>query len=58
MSFSSCSCDESKEDEMGRTYSINGEMVKAYKILVRKISCEGPLGRPRHNWEDDIEMEL
>jgi hypothetical protein len=31
---------------------------KAYKLLVRKSERKGPLGRPRHRWEDGIRMHL
>jgi hypothetical protein len=27
-------------------------------VLVRKHEGKGPLGRPRHRWEDDIKMDL
>jgi hypothetical protein len=26
--------------------------------LVRKLEGKGPLGRPRHRWEDNIIMDL
>jgi hypothetical protein len=45
-----------KEDEMGRTYSMHGEMRNAYKILVGKSEGKGPLRRPRCRWEDNIKM--
>jgi hypothetical protein len=32
------------------------EKRNAYRILVRKP--EGPLGRPRFRWEDNIKMDL
>jgi hypothetical protein len=31
-----------------------GKMTHAYKILVRKLEEKRPLGRSRHNWEDNI----
>jgi hypothetical protein len=30
----------------------------AYRILVRKPEGKRPLGRPRRNWVDNIEMDL
>jgi hypothetical protein len=30
-----------------------GEMRNVYKILVRKPEGKGPLGKPRHRWEDN-----
>jgi len=29
-----------------------------YMILVRKPEGKRPLGRPRHRWDDDINMDL
>jgi len=29
-----------------------------YRVLVGKPEGKGPLGRPRHRWEDRIKMEL
>jgi hypothetical protein len=34
-----------------------GEKWNAYRILVRKPG-EGPLGRPRHRWVDNIKIDL
>jgi hypothetical protein len=31
---------------------------KVYTLLVRKSERKGPLGRPRHRWEDGIRMHL
>ena len=30
----------------------------AYRVLVGKPESKRPLGRPRHRWEDNIEMDL
>jgi hypothetical protein len=30
----------------------------AYRILVEKSESKIPLGRPRHRWEDNIEIDL
>jgi hypothetical protein len=35
-----------------------GEMRNVYNILVGKPVGEGPLGRPRCRWEDNIRMNL
>jgi hypothetical protein len=29
-----------------------------YRVLVGKPDVKGPLGRPRHIWEDNIRMDL
>ena len=29
-----------------------------YRVLVRKPEGKGPLGKPRHRWEDNIKMDL
>jgi hypothetical protein len=34
-----------------------GKMINAYTVLVRKLECKRPLGRPRHKWEDNIKMD-
>jgi hypothetical protein len=33
-----------------------GEMKNAYKFVGGKPEGKGPLGRPRHRWEDNIKM--
>jgi hypothetical protein len=35
-----------------------GEKRNAYSILVGKPEGEGPLGRPRHRWVDNIKIDL
>jgi hypothetical protein len=35
-----------------------GEERGVYRILVGKPERKGPLGRPRHKWEDNIKMDL
>jgi len=35
-----------------------GESRGVYRILVRKPVAQRPLGRPRHRWADNIEMDL
>jgi len=35
-----------------------GERRGVYRVLVGKYERKGPLGRPRHRWEDNIEMDL
>ena len=34
-----------------------GESRGAYGVLVGKLR-KGPLGRPRHRWEDNVKMDL
>jgi hypothetical protein len=41
---------------VGKACSTNGEKKNSYRILVGKP--EGPLGRPRHKWVDNIKMDL
>jgi hypothetical protein len=33
-------------------------MRNAYSLLVGKPEGKGPVGRPRHKWEDNIRMDL
>jgi hypothetical protein len=33
-----------------------GEMRNAYRILVEKRTRQGPLGKHRHTWEDNIKI--
>ena len=35
-----------------------GEVGGVYRVFVGKPKGKGPLGRPRHRWEDNIKMEL
>jgi hypothetical protein len=35
-----------------------GERRSIYRVLVGKPEGKRPLGRPRHRWEDNIEMDL
>jgi hypothetical protein len=35
-----------------------GGMRNAYNILVGKPEWKRPFGRPRHQWEDNIKMDL
>ena len=35
-----------------------GERRDVYMVLVGKSEGKGPLGRPRHRWEDNIKMDL
>jgi hypothetical protein len=41
-----------EEDEMGWTYSTNGDRMNAYRLLEGKR----PLGRSRRTWVDNINM--
>ena len=34
-----------------------GDRRRAYRVLVRIPEGKRPLGRPRHRWEDNIEMD-
>jgi hypothetical protein len=35
-----------------------GEGRGVHRVLVGKPEGKGPLGRPRHGWEDNIKMDL
>jgi hypothetical protein len=43
---------------MGRHVAHVGKMRKAYNILTTKPEGKRLLGRPRHEWEDNTEMDL
>jgi hypothetical protein len=47
----------SGEDEMGSSRTMHGKKKNAYRILVGKPEGKRPLGRARHRWEDNIEMD-
>lgn len=50
--------DQIKEHGMGGTYSTQGEIRNAYKIVIGKPKGKGPLGQPRRRWEDNIQVDL
>jgi hypothetical protein len=35
-----------------------GEKINAYKLFLGKPEGNGPLGKPRHRWVDNIKMNL
>jgi hypothetical protein len=35
-----------------------GKRRVVYRVLVEKPEGKGPLGRPRHKWEENIKMDL
>ena len=35
-----------------------GDRRGAYRVLVGRPDGKGPLGRPRHRWEDNIKMDF
>jgi hypothetical protein len=35
-----------------------GKKRNSYRVMVGKPERKGPLGRPRHRWEDSIKMDL
>ena len=43
---------------MCRAWGIYKDRRNVYRVLVGKPARKGPLGRPRHGWEDDIIMDL
>jgi len=46
-----------KEDEVGHVACMR-EIRSVYRVLVRRPEGKRPLGRPRHRWENNIEMDL
>ena len=49
--------DQIEKNEMGGACSTYGGE-EIYRVLVGKAEGKGPLGRPRHRWEDSIKMDL
>jgi hypothetical protein len=47
-----------EKNVMGGACSSYGEGRGVYTILVAKPEGKSPLGRPRHRWEDNIQMDL
>ena len=43
---------------MGRICSTMEQSRNAYRVLVGKPEGKRPLGRPRHRWENNINMDL
>ena len=43
---------------MGRHVVHMGDSRGIYSVLMGKPEGKRPLGRPRHGWEDNIEMDL
>jgi hypothetical protein len=43
---------------MGKACSMKGEKRNAYRILMGKPEGKRPLGRPRHRWVDNIQIDL
>ena len=48
--------DEIEKNEMGR--ACMGEKRGVYRVLVGKPEGKRPFGRPRHKWEDNINMDF
>jgi hypothetical protein len=47
-----------KENEMDMACSTHGAKRNACKVMVGEAEGMGPLGRPKHRWEDNIKMDL
>jgi hypothetical protein len=45
-------------DEMGSSYSTNGEKRNAYRLLVGKPEGKKQIGRQKRRWVDNITMDL
>jgi hypothetical protein len=50
--------DKIEKNEMGGACSADRGERGVYRVLVVKPEGKGPLGRPRHRWEDNIRMDL
>jgi len=50
--------DKIEKNKMGRACSAYGERRGIYRVLLGKPEGNGPLGRPRSRWEDNIKMDL
>jgi hypothetical protein len=47
-----------EKNEMGEACSSDGEGRGVYRVLVGKPEGKRALGRPRHRWEDNINVDL
>jgi hypothetical protein len=47
-----------RKNGMGRACGTYGGKESAYRVLVGRPEGKGPLGRPRHRWEDNIKMDI
>jgi hypothetical protein len=47
-----------KKNEMGGTCNTYGKRRGTHRNLVGKPEGKRPLGRPRYEWEDNINMDL
>jgi len=47
-----------KEDDMSRACSIHWKDEKLIQHIGQKTWRKRPLGRPKHNWRDNIKMEM
>jgi hypothetical protein len=50
--------DKIEKNEMGGTYSADGEGRGVYRVLMGKPEGKRALGFPRLGWEDNIKMDL
>jgi len=53
-----CLGDKIQKDEVGGVCSLYGERRGLYGVLMGKRAGNRPFGRPRHGWEDNIEMDI
>ena len=42
---------------MDRAFGTYGRQRDTYKVLVRRPEGKRPLGRPKHRWDNNIEMD-
>jgi len=50
--------DKIEKNEMSEACSAQGKRRGEYRVLVRKPEGKRPLGRPRHRWENNINLDL
>jgi len=50
--------DKIEKNVMSGACSAQGKRRGEYRVLVRKPEGKRPLGRPRHRWENNINLDL
>ena len=53
-----CSVNNIEKNEIGGACRTNGERRGVHWVLLGETEGKRPLGRPRHRWEDNIELDL
>jgi hypothetical protein len=58
MKIHNCAGDKIEKNEMGGSYSADGEKRGLYRVLVGKSEGKRSMGRPRRRLDDNIRMDL